>query len=109
MGYRLLLQQENLETHIGEKSWNSLLDKLALAHTKDNPPLMANEVIRGWVSQMGPCYPSLDLSKTYLRITTMANHLAFDEIPLEEEIQTLWETAHTQWVECREEKVGQKV
>jgi hypothetical protein len=67
-----------------EDAWQSLSQNLELCHTKDSSPLRAVETILGWVSQMGPCYPSTDINQAYARISELAHNLAFDEIPSKE-------------------------
>lgn len=103
LGYRLLQANDRrLEAHIGEKSWHSLTEKLALAHTKPVPPLYAHEAVRGWVSQLGPCYPSVDHPRTFARLMALAKRFGFDELPAEEELLDLWKAAASQWEACRQ-------
>lgn len=97
LGYRLRKGPDGIEAEPEERSWRSLEDKLIRSHYKTAAPLRANETVLGWISQMGPCLPRLDLPTTYARITRLARNQAFDEIPSQEEVREEWERAWDRW------------
>lgn len=101
LGYRVLRGTSGLRVQIGEKSWSSLNLSLSEAHGEPASPLRANEAIRGWLSQMGPCYSKPVLGLTYTRIKKLANDLAFDEIPSRQEIEYIWSDAAARWGKLR--------
>jgi hypothetical protein len=97
LGYQLLREGGGLKVGLTEDAWKSLSQGLELCHTKHGSPLRAIETIRGWISQLGPCYISMDINQAYARISELANTLAFDEIPSFEGIRRHWHQAHIRW------------
>ena len=81
LGFRITLESDNLEVRLTERSWNSLRQQLDLTHIGPDSPLRAVMVITGWVDQLGPCYPGMDRQTVYARLESMAQELAFDEVP----------------------------
>jgi retron-type reverse transcriptase len=101
LGYRLSRGRDGLKVSLTEKAWRSLAEKLELDHEKDGSPLRAVDTILGWVSSMGPCYATTHIPTAYARIGSLANALAFDEIPSQEEVRRTWRTAHLRWERSR--------
>jgi ribonuclease HI len=62
---------------------------------------MANMAIRGWISQMGPCYTYEDPHQTIARVKSMAQRWALDEIPSSHDLQGRWQRAHARWCRLR--------
>src|SRR5207302_1691351 len=86
-----------LSVTIGKGAWASLGAHLAEAHEADNSPLRADQVIRGWLAHMGPCYPHVAQNDAYANLTATAKKLAFDEIPSRETVEDRWEIAFDEW------------
>jgi retron-type reverse transcriptase len=101
LGYRLAKEGDEVKVYLTDKAWTSLQDKLELDHTKVGSPLRAVETIKGWVSQMGPCYEQTNMTRAYARIVAMAHELAFDELPSKEEMSRTWRVAHLRWRRTR--------
>jgi hypothetical protein len=106
LGYRIRMMGRGVEvlpTEIevlpGGRSWDRLRDDLKMAHTKPNSPIRAIETIEGWVGQMGPCLPFLDITDFVARITTLASGLAF-EVPSPRRIVELIDNAYRRWECC---------
>ena len=101
LGYRLQMERNGLKAHLTEKAWRSLEEKLGLCHEKDSSPIRAVETIMGWISSMGACYLQTDPPGAYARIGTLAQNLAFDEIPPVEAVYQEWRRAYRRWKSCR--------
>jgi hypothetical protein len=97
LGFRLSEEGGRLKVSLTEKAWASLAEQLELAHERDSSPLRAIDSITGWVGAMGPCYSTTHLPTAYARIGSLANALAFDEIPTREEVSRIWHDAHRRW------------
>jgi retron-type reverse transcriptase len=101
LGFLIRWGEKGLQYRIGETSWKDLGVNLALLHEEENAPIRAFDLIRGWVSQQGPCYPWMDTIQTYARITEVSQNQGFEEIPSLERIQRLWQRAYARWYKLR--------
>ena len=97
LGFNLSLAAGDVVIHISQKSWDRLSARLAKAHLSDNAPLKARAIVRGWIGQMAPTYAFEDCAAVVRRIREMAEAQAFDEIPTESELRTIWSAAHARW------------
>ncbi|MGE3779359.1 MAG: hypothetical protein AB7F89_19380 [Pirellulaceae bacterium] len=75
------------------KAWRRLRTRLEHAHTRTHAPLVARQVIRGWIQQMGPCYVWEDRDAVCERILGLLNELAFEEAAYRDGLLAWWETA----------------
>ena len=106
LGFRIRRGKQGLVFDLAEKTWARLEERLARAHEEPDSPLRADAVVRGWVAQMGPCYPLArrpqgEHADAYARIRAVAAEQAFDEIPGREELQRLWQRAYARWCRLR--------
>ena len=101
LGFRITLGSDNLEVRLTDRSWNSLRHHLDLTHTGSDSPLRAVMAMTGWVDQLGPCYPWMDRPTAYARLESMAQELAFDEVPTREELEYRWKGAYGRWGRIR--------
>jgi hypothetical protein len=108
LGYRLSQGRGGLEVNLTVKAWRSLGRNLELAHHKVGSPVRAAETIKGWISQMGPCFQTEDFDEAYARIGALALELSFDEIPSPEEVRRLWQRASERWEGRREGGKGHR-
>ncbi|HEY7423471.1 MAG TPA: reverse transcriptase domain-containing protein [Gemmataceae bacterium] len=104
LGYRLLKEENGLVVQLTETAWRNLAEKLEQDHEKDCSPLRAIQTITGWISQLGPCFNSADVTQTYTRILTLAHDQAFDEVPSMEQIRREWRSASIRWHRVRKRK-----
>ena len=85
LGMRVTRHTDRLAIAPTERSWRNLEEALADAQSRPNAAVLANQVVRGWVNQLGPCYETLNLRDTYRRVREIAGVQGFDELlPLEE-------------------------
>lgn len=101
LGYRLAKGKIGLVINMTESAWDSLAEKLEQDQEKDCSPLRANQTIMGWISQLGPCFKSSELTQTYAKIVTLAHSQAFDEIPTMEQVRRQLRSAFMRWRHAR--------
>ena len=97
LGCALRMDDDQLRVELTDRTWQQLERRLQECHTKPDPPLRAVEVLRGWVGQLGPAYPSSDHRQAYARVTRIAVTHGFEELPVYEEFMKWWEDAHGKW------------
>lgn len=102
LGFDIRLGKRELEVRIAEPTWQTqACERLALAHTRSGPPLLANSMIQGLVDQLGPCYPSEDGAQVYAQLVGIATELAFDEVPDYRSLMEIWRRAYGRWCHIR--------
>lgn len=101
LGYRLSKGKNGLTARMTEGSWESLAEHLEEDQEKNCSSLRAIQTILGWISQLGPCFDSVNLTQTYARIVTLAHSQAFDELPTREHIDRHWRSAFRRWQRMR--------
>lgn len=97
LGYGLRVADNQLQVELTDRTWRQLERRLLECHTKPDPPVRAVEVLRGWVGQLGPAYPSSDHRQVHARVTRVAVTHGFEELPPYEEFLGWWEDAHSKW------------
>ena len=97
LGFDITSGRDGLEMRLTDKTWNSLRQQLELTHTETNSPLKANEVLSGWIDQLGPCYSWCDRQAVYARLESIAQELAYDENPTREALEYRWKGAYGRW------------
>jgi hypothetical protein len=101
LGFRVRKEGTGVEVLPAERSWSGLRDSLEQGHAKPDSPIRAIETIEGWVGQMGPCRPFLDILTFFAEIATLASGLAFDEFPSLERVVELLDDAYGRWDHIR--------
>ena len=103
LGYRLSYQADDLVCRIAERAWGALPLRLEHAHSKPCSPLVANQVIEGWMDQLGPCFRCEHTNDIVNWVRSIAADLAFDEIPTNQELRRRWRAAFDRWNAIREQ------
>lgn len=93
LGFDIGLRDGAVTCQLSERVWRSLAAALASAHEKPNSPLVAVDIISGWLDQAGPCYASADRDAVLDRLIAVAQELAFDELPARDELLARWQQA----------------
>lgn len=101
LGMRLQRQGSHLTITPAERCWVKLEASLADVQSRADAPLLAGQVVRGWVNQLGPCYESLIHRDTYARVRQIAGLHGFDELLSVEEFQCDWDAAYRGWQAMR--------
>jgi ribonuclease HI len=92
LGYQITWN-DGLEIGIGPDGWTRLGELLPECHVHPDAPIRVQEVLAGWVDQMGPTYGSEDQKATLDKIRTMASSQGFEEVPDKDELETIWRGA----------------
>ena len=93
LGYQIAVADGGIEARIGPQSWNSLDQKLELAHEEPFAPIRATETILGWINQRGPSYQHEDIHEVLTRVISLAKEHACEELPSLKELRGVWERA----------------
>jgi retron-type reverse transcriptase len=101
LGMSLQRTGDQLAITPAQRCWTSLEASLIDLQDRVDAPLLANQVMQGWVNQLGPCYENLSHSETYVRVREMAGVHGFDELPPLEEFQRDWDAAYRGWQAMR--------
>lgn len=101
LGFQLTRQKKELVVAIADRSWERLCEKLSRARMELNYLNSASAVLRGWLSQSGPCYPHLNHKKAYSRIKSMSREAGFTEKPSKKQIRDVWQRAFARWGRLR--------
>lgn len=97
LGYQISNGDNGLKVQIAETAWSALAEGLKLAHYKPAPPLRAIQIVKGWLGQLGPCFPHKDRDQVITRIIGMARQWSFYELPSEETLAETWRESHSRW------------
>jgi hypothetical protein len=97
LGYVVGWHEGALTAQIGDRAWSNLEQNLTQAHGQPNSPLRADDTVRGWLGQAGPCLPHEDRRAACRRIEKLAASQGFDEIPGVDALLELWEGACDRW------------
>jgi retron-type reverse transcriptase len=95
LGFHLRQEGDRLHYFIGAAAWNSLKQHLSEAHSTENPPATARQVVLGWVNSLGPAFASSDAAE----ILSIATEYGFRELALEEVIER-WKASWKRWRAC---------
>jgi hypothetical protein len=106
LGYQIQKGQTGLQPRLSPRSWWQLDFNLARLHQEPDAPIRALETIEGWILQQGPCFPNEDVQEVYARIDRLARRYAFEELPNQERVLSLWIEAHDRWGQTRREVTG---
>ena len=98
LGYDLSFSRTKLAIGINGRSWTQLQYRLELAHLGPCPPVRAAQIVRGWLVQMGPCYPNVNAKATIRRMVKVASELGFDELDSKRSLLQQWQLAYGRWI-----------
>jgi group II intron reverse transcriptase/maturase len=105
LGFQVGKGENGLQIRISERSWRQLSQLLRAVHSEANAPQRAYNAILDWITQQGPSRYWSDVGNVYSRITSVAQDLAFEEIPSREETTEVWDRAWERW-ESVEERIS---
>jgi RNA-directed DNA polymerase len=101
LGFRFSWVNKELQVAISDKAWSRLQEQLRLSHRHSNAPVRAIAIIRGWLSQMGPCYAFSQVSEVIAKVRTIACQEGFDELPGIKTLRTWWIERRDRWYVIR--------
>lgn len=97
LGYEVTWGNNGLEVRNTAVAWESLGEKMQRAHEAPSSPLRAVQIVRGWIEQLGPCFPHEDNAQTVNRILETGRQVAFDELPDANELMDHWRASYARW------------
>ena len=97
LGYRISLGANGIEIHIADRAWNKLGDNLQEAYLHPAPPIRAAQTVQGWLQYIGPCVAFEDRQGVLDRVYTVAETLAFNELPPADELIEIMDDARSRW------------
>jgi retron-type reverse transcriptase len=97
LGMELSVRDGRFQVIPGERTWRQLQEHLTRAQDRPNAPVLADQVIAGWVNQLGPCYESCDRPEIYERVQDLAGTNGFDEVVPYEQFHDVLHHAYLGW------------
>ena len=97
LGYHLTMADKKLIAIISPRLWGTLTDSLAESHIELDSTFQANDVIRSWLSYLGPCFENEVQQDVLRRVRRLAEDQGFYEIPTDGELLEQWKEASDEW------------
>jgi hypothetical protein len=105
LGYLLRFDGDRLTVRIGVKAWTRLSGRLAKAHLLPAPPLVARQIVQGWLNYLGPAFASEDRPAVLRTLRQTAATFAFEELPAPTALEECWAAAADRWhTESRQQR-----
>jgi hypothetical protein len=93
LGFALAARRGELVVTVGEGCYQSLARGLDKAHERPHPAVHADQVVRGWIDQLGPCFQASPRRRVYDRFVAACRAQGFDEFPRRSQFERLWRAA----------------
>jgi hypothetical protein len=103
LGFRIGMGIGRLRIALGTEAFGNLERALERAHTTVDPPSVAKEVIRGWISSYGPGFESAEMRQVVDRIRLTAIRKGFREGHTTYALETMICRAACKWAVFRNE------
>lgn len=101
LGYRCRLVGQELEVRPGVGVLDKLARRFLLAHAKCRPAERANQVLKSWFGQLGPCHRKSDRPALIRRAIASAVGHGFEETPAAADLDEAWGQACIRWRSIR--------
>ncbi len=98
LGYSLGLEGGEITVRVGGKFPIKLRHHLATALAEADGALVTQQVIKGVVDQLGPCYQYEDHLRVLRHIEAIARELGMGETPSDDESLGAWQRSHARYV-----------
>jgi hypothetical protein len=96
LGFELRFTEGGVEYSLTDRLWRQLSDELALAHEHRRAPIWALQVVWGWLNQLGPAVPGLDVAEIHRELRDRLEEEGL-ECPTESEVGTVLSRAYQRW------------
>jgi hypothetical protein len=107
LGFEVGASDPGLSYGTSPASWGKLSEALEMAHTAgETTPLRAVAVAEGWLGAKAPCFPWVDRQAVLRRVRAHAAAWAFDELPGDAHLETIWTEAHARWDRLRTSRLA---
>ncbi len=101
LGFVITLGPNGPQIRISDRAWQALHDRLSEAHLHPAPPILADQIVKGWVSYLGPAVPFENIDQLLSRVYEIASALSFTEISSREELCEQLSTSYDRWASRR--------
>jgi hypothetical protein len=101
LGFSITRAKKKLVVGIDERAWDRLGERLGRALQEQYPLRRAGAILRGWLSQVGPCYAHVDLDAACDRLDAVVQEQGFGKPPNRAAVKARWQLAHARWQKLR--------
>lgn len=96
LGFSLQWKEGRIFYEIGSDAWDTLRQHLCEAHSREQPPLTAQQSVLGWLDALGPAFENGDVAT----VLSLAADYGFREISLDR-IRERWRESWKRWRVCQ--------
>ena len=106
LGYEITLEKDEIRYKTFPSSWQCLEQSLMDCHEAENPPVMANDLLRGWLSSQSPTLESQRMKQVVNRVLKLSSSTGVDT-PVKH-IERWTQSARDSWLAFRQNHVNQR-
>lgn len=93
---------------LDRKAWRKLERALERAHRTPDPPRMASEAVRGWISSLGPAFESVEPPIVLRETLRTAARMGFRDSLRQSELRDAYRTSRARWIDLRRRVYGRQ-
>jgi hypothetical protein len=97
LGFRVRWSQDTLSVRLSKGIWDHLRGSLIDHIEKSDAPIIADQTLTGWFSQIGPCYLYEDVQAVVQQAKALAAQMGFRETSSEGKLRQLWKKSFIRW------------
>jgi len=106
LGYEITLEEDEIRYKTLPSSWQCLEQSLMDCHEAENPPVRANDLLRGWLNSQAPTLENQRMDRVVNRVHLLSSSTGFDTSA--EHVETWTQSAHDSWLAFRQNHVNQR-
>ena len=103
LGFEFHLDNTQFQVRLGKHAFEKLARRFVLAHSKCRSTERAQQVLKSWASQLGPCYRWEDRESICTQAITLAHGYGFEETLDVPQLVEEWKAAKKRWQATRTE------
>ena len=97
LGFQFQMECPSFQIRFGKRAFEKLAQRFLLAHAKSLSSQRVIQVLKCWMSQMGPCVKWEDFPMVFEKVIGMAHAYRVEELKRDVNWIGLWETAGQRW------------
>jgi len=106
LGYGITLEEDEIRYKTLPSSWKCFEQSLMDCHEAENPPVMANDVLSGWLNSQAPTLENQRMDRVVNRVLKLSSKTGFDTSA--EDVETWTQSALDTWLAFRQNHVNQR-
>ena len=106
LGYGITLEEDEIRYKTLPSSWKCFEQSLMDCHEAENPPVMANDVLSGWLNSQAPTLESQRMDRVVKRVLKLSSKTGFDTSV--KDVETWTQSARDSWLAFRQNHVNQR-